>query len=156
MPASVKPKKPAAKKARRPLQRRASKRYEWNGTIFASQFEVDFAKQLTDLGMKWEYEVDTFYWLPKPRLYKPDFKVYKEDGTFYYVETKGYFDGDSRAKMAAIKHQYPSYDIRMVFQVPEKKLSKSPKSKTYSEWAAKLGYVWSAFRIPFSWRNNNE
>jgi len=55
--------------------------------------------------MKWEYESDTFYWFPTPRLYKPDFKIFKEDGSHYYIETKGFFDPESRAKMAAIKKQ---------------------------------------------------
>ena len=155
------PTKPAQKKPRR-FKPKTSKGtwfsnaepIIWNGIAFASKFERDFAQQLDKLGMKWEYESDTFYWFPTPRLYKPDFKIFKEDGSHYYIETKGFFDPESRAKMAAIKKQFPEEDIRMTFMDPNKKISKAASGKTYCEWCDKHGYPWSSFCLPQDWRNN--
>ena len=147
-----KPKSVSARPARRSRVRRTTNKVEWNGTKFASKFERDFAQYLDKHGIAWEYEPDGLYWLPKPRVYKPDFKLSKSDGSTYYVETKGFFDADSRVKMACVKDQFPNEDIRMVFMDPNKKISKSKTSKTYSEWCDKAGYKWSSFCMPKEWR----
>ena len=86
-------------------------------------------------------------------MYKPDFKVIKPDGTAIYIETKGYFDVDSRVKMSCIKEQFPEEDIRMVFMDPNKRISKAPTSKTYGEWCDRAGYKWSSFCLPKEWRD---
>jgi hypothetical protein len=38
-----------------------------------------------------------------------------------------------------------------LFQVANKRLSKSKNSETYSEWAERLGYQWAEKTIPLSW-----
>lgn len=139
--------------ASRKRKARPSTKAAWRGTTFASNFEKDFAKYLTKLGIEWEYEADSFKWFPNPRVYHPDFKITKPDGTCFYIETKGYFDGSSRAKMAAIKKQFPELDVRMVFMDPRKKVSTSAKTPTtYAEWADKHGFMWSSFTLPKEWR----
>jgi predicted nuclease of restriction endonuclease-like RecB superfamily len=148
------PSQKSAKPKRKPSRaRQTANKYEWRGTTFASGFERDFAKQLTKWGLSWEYEKDSFYWFPNPRVYNPDFKITKDDGSVYYIETKGFFDPNSRAKMACIKKQFPDVDIRMVFMDPNKKVTKSKTGKTYGQWAEKAGYDWSSFCIPTEWRN---
>lgn len=151
-------KKSAAPKKPKPTKwsKKVAVPCEWNGVEFASKFERDYAQQLTKLGLRWEYEADNFYWFPNPRIYRPDFKVFKDDGTVYYVETKGFFDPNSRAKMAAIKKQFPNVDIRMAFMDPDKKVTKSKTGKTYSAWAEAVGYLWSSFCVPKSWRNKDD
>ena len=146
---------PRRKQTPRSLARKTVNKIEWNGIQFASKFERDYAQQLTKLGLQWEYEADSFYWFPNPRIYRPDFKITKDDGTVYYVETKGFFDPNSRAKMAAIKKQFPNIDIRMAFMDPNKKVTKSKTGKTYSSWAEAVGYLWSSFCVPQCWRNKD-
>lgn len=125
----------------------------WNGVTFCSKFERDFAKQLEELGFTWAYEPEGFEWLPAPRIYKPDFRVLKTDGSYMYIETKGFFDYEARNKMATVREQYPDLDLRIVFQKPDKKLSKSKTSMAYSSWADKHGYEWSSFCFPKLWRS---
>jgi len=124
----------------------------WNGVTFCSKFERDFAKQLEDLGYSWSYEPEGFIWLPDPKVYSPDFRILKEDGSYMYIETKGFFDYEARNKMATVRKQYPDMDLRMVFQKPDKKLSKAKSSIPYSTWAERNNYEWSSFCLPTSWR----
>jgi len=130
-----------------------SKIVEWMGNTFSSTFERDYAQQLEELGLEWDYEKFGVRWLPKPRVYTPDFRLMKLDGEFMFIETKGYFDGEDRSKMAAIKKQYPDMDIRLVFMLPNKKLSKAASAKTYAQWAEQHGFKWSSFCIPTEWRD---
>lgn len=127
----------------------------WRGIQFASKFEREFAKLLNRNNIKWEYEPDRIYWLPKPRTYVPDFKVYLKDGTPVYLETKGFFKQSDRSKMATIKEQHPDLDIRMVFMEPKKVLSKkTKKASTYAAWAEKKGFDWSTICMPSEWRKS--
>ena len=150
-PSDGKP-KPRRKYAPKKAHWDKSKSADYKGITFASMFERDFAQQLDKIGMKWEYETDTFYWFPNPKIYKPDFKIIRDDGSYYYIETKGFFDPDSRVKMAAIKKQFPEEDIRIVFDNPDKKLSKLENARTYREWADRYSYPCSSFCIPMDWR----
>jgi len=80
--------------------------------------------------------------------YTPDFAL----GNGVLVESKGYFDPKSRAKMARVKRQYPELDIRMLFQRASNRISKSPRSLTYGEWATKHGFPWhEGDMIPNDW-----
>ena len=125
----------------------------WNGVKFASRFEADFAKHLTKIGVKWEYEPDKFKWLPPARVYIPDFKVTLEDGTQFYIEAKGYFDGNARAKMACIKHQHPDLDVRFYFMNPNNKVGAKAKNPTrYWEWAERYGFPWASGEFPREWK----
>jgi len=58
----------------------------------------------------WEYEVDTF-WFDEikrgVRSYKPDFKIFNNDGSIEYHEVKGRMDAKSKTKLKRMKKYYP-------------------------------------------------
>jgi len=118
--------------------------------MFASLAEQRFAKEMDSAKITWIYEADSFHWWPPRRKYTPDFKVYKKDCSFFYVEYKGYLRPGDRTKMRAIKDQYPQLDIRFVFQNAKKKLYKGSKT-TYAEWAERYGFPWADKMIPKEW-----
>jgi len=69
-----------------------------------------------------------------------------------FVECKGYFDARARAKMLAVKKQNPKLDIRMLFQRANNRLTKSPNSLMYWQWAEKHGFPWAEGEtIPEEW-----
>lgn len=85
-----------------------------------------------------------------PATYTPDFDL----GNGVYVECKGYFDSRSRGKMARVKKQHPDRDIRFLFQRANNRITKSPNSMMYWEWAEKHGFPWAeGDRIPEEWYN---
>jgi hypothetical protein len=93
--------------------------------------------------------------VPKVKCYVPDFKIYKKDGSVYYLEVKGYLDSNDRSKMRAIREQYPALDIRFVFQKPDNIVNKkSIKPKTYTKWADSFGFKSSGFIIPKEWKQD--
>lgn len=125
-----------ARKKRRP---RAAKKHTAYGVTFKSSFEREVAEKLTGQGVRWEYEPDSFEYTTTHK-YTPDFKVYNDDGSYYYIETKGYFPSSDRTKMAAVVSQHPELDIRMLFQRPSTAIcNKAKKKTTYAEWAEKHG-----------------
>jgi len=71
-------------------------------------------------------------------VYVPDFKIFNEDGSFKYIEVKGFLDAASRIKMHLIKQQYPDMNVDFHFMRNNKV---TPRSKqTYKDWAQKNGY----------------
>lgn len=88
-----------------------------------------------------EYEpFSVEYEVAETRRYTPDFV----DGDTWY-EVKGQFTASDRKKMRLLQEQYPDKDIVLVFQRPFQKIGKSPKSKTYAEWAEWAGFRWLQF-----------
>ena len=84
-----------------------------------------------------------------PANYHPDFRI-KKNGIL--IEAKGYFKPRDRAKMLRVKKQHPSADIRLLFQRANNRLTKSPNSLMYWQWAEKHGFPWAeGDRIPDSW-----
>lgn len=101
----------------------------------------------------WEYESYVINYAPPLRKYTPDFKVYRKDGTYFFVEYKGYFRPEARTKMRLVKNQNPSDDIRFLFTDAGKPITKSSKT-TYAMWAEKHGFPWAeGERIPKRWMN---
>jgi len=97
-------------------------KYDINGKIifFRSLWEANYALYLDFLIKnkeikKWEFEVDTF-WFEQikrgVRSYKPDFKVYNNDGTIEYHEVKGWMDATSKTKLKRMDKYHP--EIKMV------------------------------------------
>lgn len=120
---------------------------------FASLAEEKFSKKLSAQGLRWEYEPDKIVWVPKSRVYTPDFKVWLPDGDdddYFYIEYKGYFDPKARTKMARVKEQHPELDIRFVFLQANNKLNKRSKTR-YWEWAEKKGFPWADDQFPRKW-----
>lgn len=58
------------------------------------------------------------------------------------VEVKGRFPASDRAKMKAIRQQYPGWHIEIRFQNPQTKIAKNSKT-SYSDWCQKNGIAWS-------------
>jgi len=120
-----------------------------NGKIIArSDLEKGIRDDLEDRGVVFDYEkLDLAVFLPVKKgicpacgaravqaaTYKPDYKIFKEYGPALIVEAKGRFTSKNRSKMAEVKKQYPSLDIRMVFQRNNKLPNKT--APTYLDWA---------------------
>lgn len=116
-----------------------------------ASFENKFKESLEASGIKeWEYEPDSILWQPAVAKYIPDFKLYRPDGSFFYIETKGYFTASERMRFLTLKKQHPELDIRLVFQRDNRLNPKSPT--TYTMWAKKYGFPCSVgANIPTEW-----
>ena len=100
-----------------------------------------------------KYETETInYIVPERKAkYTPDFVFTKRNGQFMFVETKGRWTTADRTKMKHVLASNPGVDIRMVFQNPNQRLSKTSKT-TYAEYALKLGIRHVAKKdIPSEW-----
>lgn len=136
--------KPKKKKSWRPRS------HPYGGYDMASHQETLFAAGLDNLGATWMYEPEKLRWSPPFRKYTPDFKILRHDGSFFFVEYKGYLKPADKTKMRAIRKQYPDLDIRFVFQNAKKPSYKGSKS-TYGDWARKNGYLWADGSMPKAW-----
>jgi len=123
-----------------------------------SMGEVIFEHEyLTGIKPIVEYERDTFeYKVEETHTYTPDFTVElarptkKTKGKVFYIEYKGVLDRPTRKKMLLIKKQYPTLDIRIVFQRGKNKIYKGSKT-TYMDWANKHGFPCADNEVPKSW-----
>lgn len=127
-----------------------------------SNFERRVAKSLTDRGITYRYESESFEYhlrVYKPlcmscgdtdvvsiRSYTPDFYLPDSD---IFVETKGKFTAPDRQKMINVKKRNPGLDLRLVF-MNDNKLSKASKTR-YSDWAEKNGFLYAIGDIPDEW-----
>jgi hypothetical protein len=98
--------------------------YDINGRdiFFRSSWEANYALYLDFLVKRkeiigWEFEVDTF-WFEKikrgVRSYKPDFKIFKNNGEIEYHEVKGYMDKKSITKIKRMAKYYPKIKLIVV------------------------------------------
>jgi len=82
---------------------------------FRSNFEYKYALKLEMLRnagaiKDWLHEPQTFYFEGIRRgtnNYKPDFKVINNDGSHYYIETKGFWDKKSITKVKRFRKYFP-------------------------------------------------
>ena len=100
---------------------------------FRSDYELHIAKNLAERKVVYEYEVHKIHYVPKPRVYTPDFYL-PEQGIF--VEAKGFFSPADRQKMLLVIKQNPTLDIRMLFLRASNKLNRTSKT-TYGTWCDK-------------------
>jgi len=114
---------------------------------YRSDFELHLAKRLADKGVKFEYEKARLAYIPKPKIYTPDFYLPEQD---IYIEAKGYFTPADRQKMLLVIAQNPELDIRMLFLRASNRLNRSSKT-TYSKWCDKHGILWADNTIPEEW-----
>ena len=114
-------------------------------SAYKSGLERSFARDLTALGVSFEYEaVDVPYW--QERTYTPDFWLPNN----ILIETKGYWTSADRTKHKLVREQHPELDIRFVFQRASNRLSK--KSKTsYADYCDRMGWKWAEMTIPRKW-----
>ena len=113
---------------------------------FKSKLEENVADLLTELGVSYEYESEKLSYTIEHN-YTPDFVL----PNYVYLETKGYWDAADRRKVLAVKRDNPDIDLRMVFQAPYNKISKSSKT-TYAQWCERHDIPWTSFHnIPLDW-----
>ena len=110
-----------------------------------STLEKEVAAILSRLKLDYTYEEGKLPYVIEHN-YIPDFRVGD-----VYLEAKGYFPADQRRKMKAVKKANPDLDIRIIFQNPLKKISKTSKT-SYAMWAEKNGFPWCVYyAIPVDW-----
>ena len=118
---------------------------------FRSGLEDRVSKQITEAGLKLLYETDKVHYVVPARdaRYTPDFKLPKKGG-FFYIETKGIWTVQDRAKHLLIQKQHPDLDIRFVFSNQNAKLYKgSPTS--YGAYCEKHNFRYANKVIPEAW-----
>jgi hypothetical protein len=100
--------------------------------FFRSSWEANYALYLDFLIKakqikKWEYEIDTF-WFEKIkrgiRSYKPDFKIFNNNGSIEYHEVKGYMDKKSITKIKRMAKYYPKIKLIVIDQYSYKDIKK--------------------------------
>ena len=115
-------------------------------TKYRSGLEERVADLLSGLGITFEYESHKLAYTIQ-HLYCPDFTL--PNGVI--LETKGYWEPEDRRKILAVKKDNPDVDIRMCFQNPHQKLSKTAKM-TYAVWCDKHNIPWCRGpRLPRRW-----
>ena len=122
---------------------------------YRSWFEVDIAIDALKSGIIFEYEKEHIIWIEpeKVRKYNPDYFVETKSGNLIIVEAKGRWTPEDRKKICYVTEQNPRLDVRMLFE-RDNTLSKSPKSKKYSEWCDRKGIKYAVGRaIPEEWIN---
>ena len=120
---------------------------------YKSGLELTISEQIKQTEYELRYETETLnYVVPERKAkYTPDFVFTKRNGTFMFVETKGRWTTADRQKMKHVLASNPGIDIRIVFQNPNQRLSKTSKT-TYEEAARKMGIVHVAKKdIPVEW-----
>jgi hypothetical protein len=118
---------------------------------FRSGLEAIVSKQIEDAGIELRYETERInYTIPaREAKYTPDFKLPKPGG-FFFVETKGIWTVQDRAKHVLIKKQHPEIDIRFVFSNQNAKLYKGSPT-TYAMYCEKHGFRYASKVIPDDW-----
>lgn len=89
----------------------------------------------------------------KEHTYTPDFKL--ADNVF--LECKGRFLAQDRAKHLLIRQQHPEITTYFLFERPNNTLSKVSRT-TYADWCEKHGYEWTTLAdgIPDHWLQPKE
>jgi len=118
---------------------------------FRSKFEKNVYEHAQRHKRKLEYEPSSpVVRYITPSVYVPDFRL--PNGVL--VECKGYLSPRDRRKMLQVKRDNKDLDIRFVFQRANNRLTKSPNSMMYWQWAEKHGFMYSEESIPEEWYNN--
>jgi hypothetical protein len=129
-------------------QRQAAYKYGYR-----SGLELKVADQIKEENYPLNYETETLNYIVPERKskYTPDFIFTKKNGTLMYIETKGRWTATDRKKMKHILQSNPDIDLRIIFQNPNQRISKSSKT-TYEAYALKLGIQHVAKKnIPQEW-----
>lgn len=118
---------------------------------YRSGLEDKVGQQITTAGLPLLYETDRveYTWPARQSKYTPDFKLPKPGG-FYYVETKGRWVTNDRAKALLLHKQHPDIDIRYVFSNQRAKLYKGSLT-TYEMYSQKHGLTYANKWIPQEW-----
>jgi len=98
--------------------------YDINGIqmFFRSKWEVNYALYLDWLKKigeikDWKYEEDVFIFEKikfGTRSYRPDFKIFNNDGSIHYDEVKGYMNSQSKTKINRMRIYYPKIKLNII------------------------------------------
>lgn len=107
---------------------------------YRSKFESHVAKWFRKEKIKVGYETlkIPFVQPEKARTYTPDFELL---GSGVYVECKGKFTAEDRAKILWVKEQHPDLRLVMLFQRANNFIRKGSKTR-YRDWCEKHGIEW--------------
>jgi hypothetical protein len=106
------------------------------GTVyFRSKWEANYALFLDFLVRngnieKWEYEADVFVFEEIKfgnRSYRPDFKVFNNDGSIEYHEVKGHMNSSSKTKLKRMEKFFPDVKLTVIAQPQYNEIYKSFK-----------------------------
>lgn len=132
-------------------------------TTYRSKFEERVAKQLDDMGVKYEYETYSYEYdevlrknmarcgdcgsrnLLRTGWYTPDF--FLDNGVI--IEAKGRFTAADRRKQIAIREAHPSLNIKMLF-MRDNKIHRNSDTK-YSDWCMQNDIEFAIKEIPLAW-----
>lgn len=83
--------------------------------------------------------------------YTPDFPITTPKGTLrFFIETKGIFTAEDRAKHLRVRECNPEVEIRFVFSRSKTPIYKGSKT-TYGDWCDKHGFLYADKTIPADW-----
>jgi predicted nuclease of restriction endonuclease-like RecB superfamily len=130
----------------------------YKGVVYRSHLEVHTAKSLERYKSKRRkhpievgYECEGLPYVLAERIYVPDFKVTRSDGSVLYIEVKGYLDRDSIRKMLAVKECHP--DKTFVFLFSKNNPIRKGAKMRYSDWCNKHGFDFAFEELPEEWFN---
>lgn len=103
-------------------------------------FEKKIERQLKKAKVNFTYESARIPYLISGH-YVPDFIIDTPTGKIF-IETKGYFRREAKAKMVAVKKTNPQLDIRLLFYSDR---------KSDIRWAIKNGFPYAVDTIPQEW-----
>lgn len=86
---------------------------------FRSNWEIELAELLTDLGIKWEYEPQRFYFRGEGESYLPDIFLPEYN---VWVEVKGWMDKRSLRRVKLFKKYYGSETGFFLYEKEERKI----------------------------------
>ena len=130
---------------------------------YRSKFEERVAKQLDDMGVKYEYELYSYEYdeplrknmarcgacgsreLLRTGWYTPDFFL----ATGGIIEAKGRFTAADRRKMVAVRNAHPDLNIKMLF-MRDNKIHRNSETK-YSDWCMQNNIEYAIKEIPKAW-----
>lgn len=120
---------------------------------YRSGLEEEIGRQIEVAGKKVLFETDkiNYVWPSRKAKYTPDFKLFRKDGSFFYVETKGRFETKDRQKHLLLKEQ-GAPEVRFVFSRSKSKISKTSPT-TYAKWCDDHGFQYADKSIPDEWFN---
>lgn len=111
------------------------------------RYKSKLEQQTHELIPNAEYEPDRLSYVVNHK-YTPDFKI----GPNTYIESKGRFLAQDRAKHLYIKEQHPEITIHFLFGNSQNTLNRSSKT-TYADWCEKYGFKYTDLKqgIPKEW-----
>lgn len=118
---------------------------------YRSKFEAEVARQLQGMGATFLHEHDRIEYRNHEgtKVYIPDFTVYRDDGTVFFIEAKGWIDTSANFKMRAVKNWNPKADIRFVFQSASARVAKL--KSTVCQWAKRYKFPYAVGEVPDEW-----